>query len=462
MTSVAMGAAQAPVRKGGLGFWLGGLIACVLAVLWATVASIGITFPTAETASPDPTQSLAFQVGAVSRAPLMVSAVIWALCGTIFWRLASVRSALLGLAILLVASFAVAIPIRLSLASSLTGDDLVAVTFVQSTTSQVEEIVSGAREQAEEIGFSSDAPQSAWTRDFIETRRLHLEQALPIARNAMERLESARQTSITAIAELDVSETTRNHITSQLEWVIGPSPSVVEAFRSELLVVEKSEEQFSYLGANAPGWDVEEGQIAFRSERVYRRYNQLGEELNMLAAAMNATTQAMRAKRQATLAASPFDTTPKLFESLAPSSVGQVKRIASWSYLILLRAMMSIVGAALFALLAAPIIKLSAANISWARIGAVAWRSFLPALLGISLTYAAYVDILGRASYETPALLLTAWLVLAGWLISRGMKQEGIVRRFPGIGTRVIVGLFALSWLIAGIVYVFALVTGQL
>lgn len=175
---------------------------------------------------------------------------------------------------------------------------------------------------------------------------------------------------------------------------------------------------------------------------------------------MTASTQAMQAKRHATLASSPFDTTPKLFGSLSRSSVDQIKQIASWSYLILMRVMVSIVGAALLALLAAPIVKLSARNIAWSRIGVIGFRSFLPALLGISLTYAVYVDIFGKRPFETPALLIMAWLVLAGWLLSRAMKHEGVVRRFPGIGTRVIVGLFVLTWVFVGLAYMLGVITG--
>lgn len=460
MNSEAIDVTGAPLRKSGLGFWLGVVVASLVVAVWTATATIGITFPTAETAPPDPTTSLAFQMGAVARAPLMVGFVLWTLCWALFWRLPSLRSALLGLLILVVVGFAIALPVRLSLATSLSGEDLVATNFIQSTTTQVEDVVSDARERAAEIGLDANVPQSGWTRELIEARLQHLQQALPSARTAMERLDSVRQTSAAAIAALDVSESTRSRVTRQLEWVVGPSPSVVEAFRSELLVIEKSEEQFSYLGANASGWDVQGGQIAFRSERVLRRFNKLGEELTALAAAMNATTQAMQTKRQSSMASSPFDTTPRIFESVSPSFADQVKRVSSWSYLMLMRAMTSVVGAAFFALLATPIMKLSARSTRLRRTLMIAFRAFLPAVLGISLSYAVYVDILGKRPGETPAYLLLAWLVLAGWLISRGMKQEGVVRRFPGIGTRVIFGLFALSWAFVGLAYMLRLLSG--
>lgn len=444
-------------RKPGFGPLSGGVIACLIAALWTVGATIGITFPTAETPPPDSSSSLAFQAGAVARAPLMAAIVVLVLSWATFWRLPSVRSALFGLAILIAVGCVVAVPVRLSLAAALNDEERTAVSLIQSTTLQVEEIVSAAREQAHEIGLGPDVPQSTWTRELVAARLDQIEQALPIARAAMERLDRVRQTSTAAITNSALSENTRTQVTRQLEWVIGNSPSVVEGFRAELLVLEKSEEQFSYLADNPFGWDVQDGQIAFRSERVFRRFNQLGEQQSSLAAAMNEATQAMRTRRQSTLESSPFNSTPGLLESLSRSSVDQVKQVSSWSYLVLMRTMMGVVGAVVLALLAAPIMKVSAQSIAWNRILVVAFRSSLPALLGISLTYAVYVDILGRRAFETPAMLLLAWLVLAGWLMSLGMKREGVVRRFPGIGTRVIVGVFVFSWMFAGLAYVLGL-----
>jgi hypothetical protein len=103
-----------------------------------------------------------------------------------------------------------------------------------------------------------------------------------------------------------------------------------------------------------------------------------------------------------------------------------------------------------FAIFAFPTMKFYARPIPAVTLFGIAYWIFLRVALLLVGLYVVALFAADKSPTTKFAISLFS-LVVGGWLVSTELAKRGYTKPFPGIGTRTVVGMVALSWVAFGI-----------
>lgn len=118
----------------------------------------------------------------------------------------------------------------------------------------------------------------------------------------------------------------------------------------------------------------------------------------------------------------------------------------------MLRLIIFVFGFSFFgALVGAPIMKFYERKIPIWRHALICLWAFLRGMVILTFLMFIWIIVLRQSYKEFPSISQAAVFLGIGYLISSDLRNYGVIRKFPGIGARVILGFFICFWAITSL-----------